>query len=52
MKSYDEAASDESTESLPDMDTLDPNKYQMVHHLRRQVARGGLLQDYHPSQVR
>jgi len=32
-------ASDEGTESLPDMDTLDPNKYQMVHHLRRQVAR-------------
>ena len=30
--------SDEGTESLPDMDTLDPNKYQMVH-LRRQVAR-------------
>ena len=35
----DSKTSGEGTDTLPDMDTLDPNKYQMVHHLRRQVAR-------------
>lgn len=41
VKSYDEIVLQvyKGTDSLPEMDTLEPNKYQMVHHLRRQVAR-------------
>ena len=36
MKSYDEVV---LTRVREHFDTLDPNKYQVVHHLRRQVAR-------------